>query len=769
MKTEKTELLKKYQWQFLIAFEMILFGIAIVVCVKKYHADEVQIEFGAEQLQVLQGNADQGYYIDGGMEDYENIRIGKEDLLFPKGSYEVDAVYDSNAKIHMQVTDQYNRQLSGDVVSRAEAGKKFEIFVEDSWVPISVNLYMAGGCKPEQYLLVTSIKFTSTFTWYKKHIFELLFVIILADIGLWLYGRRDRIPFLKQEREVLVSLGIIAFVSSIPLMVDYLMIEQHDILFHLFRIEGIANGLSAGEFPVRIQSQWLNGHGYPVSVMYGDAFLYIPALFRIMGFDAQISYKAFVVFVNIATAGSSFFCFSKIGKDKRIGVIASAVYTLNLFRLTEIYTRAAVGEYTAMVFYPIVLYGLWYIFTKQQEEIRESGIWLVLGFGYLGILLSHLISCETIGLFTVLVCLLQIKKVVQKERFFALFKAFLFLIAGGLWFVVPMLDYMGLGLRAAKAGGGQIQETGLFWAQFFINRYHVGGSVQNTASGIKGEMPSTLGLIFLVILFAAIFLISCRNKAFQEKKQFKLCFILTGIFMWLCTKDFPYDWIAKQAKIGRLLVRSLQFPMRFLAILSLLCTWMLVLVLMQNKTDVLKKGLFEVFVAVILLSESVTFMSEVLNSFEAEVIKDGRVISSFTVEGGEYLYAGADTNDYVDEITEIGDGVAIESAEKGSLRLELRVTNSSSEEQTLELPLINYKGYQAVDTDTGKRLYLSDGSSHRINLHLPSEYSGNILVKFVAPWYWRAAEIISFLFYGMAVVMAMRYGRYNISRKIKNL
>ena len=75
----------------------------------------------------------------------------------------------------------------------------------------------------------------------------------------------------------------------------------------------------------------------------------------------------------------------------------------------------------------------------------------------------------------------------------------------------------------------------------------------------------------------------------------------------------------------------------------------------------------------------------------------------------------------------------------------LTVCNTSMDEQTLELPVIRYEGYRARDMQTDDELLLSDGKSNRAVLHLPGGYSGSVRVKFIEPWYWRMAELISLI------------------------
>ena len=100
---------------------------------------------------------------------------------------------------------------------------------------------------------------------------------------------------------------VIILMASIPLFNNYL-IRGHDIYFHLMRIEGLAQGLGAGEFPVRIQPAWYDGYGYAVSVFYSDLFLYPAALLRLLGISLQDAYKVYVVLCNVATTLISGYC-----------------------------------------------------------------------------------------------------------------------------------------------------------------------------------------------------------------------------------------------------------------------------------------------------------------------------------------------------------------------------------------------------------------------------------------------------------------------------
>lgn len=96
----------------------------------------------------------------------------------------------------------------------------------------------------------------------------------------------------ERQKKILTTfvLTVITVISSIPLL-SRTLLWGADLEFHLFRIEGIAQGLRDGQFPVLMQTVQVGGYGYPVSVMYGDALLYIPALLHLMGLSTAMAYS----------------------------------------------------------------------------------------------------------------------------------------------------------------------------------------------------------------------------------------------------------------------------------------------------------------------------------------------------------------------------------------------------------------------------------------------------------------------------------------------
>ncbi|HBA46969.1 MAG TPA: hypothetical protein DCZ91_04055, partial [Lachnospiraceae bacterium] len=153
----------------------------------------------------------------------------------------------------------------------------------------------------------------------------------------WLYDQKHPIP--AQKKCVWAILFLAWLFSSLPCMVDY-NLWGDDWGFHLLRVEGLISGLADGQFPVRIQGNWLRGYGYAVSVFYSDLFLVIPMLFRLIGFPVATSWNLFLAVINGATLLIAWQCFRRCFRNETAGAAAAVLYTLSAYRLYNLYSRA---------------------------------------------------------------------------------------------------------------------------------------------------------------------------------------------------------------------------------------------------------------------------------------------------------------------------------------------------------------------------------------------------------------------------------------------
>ena len=55
-------------------------------------------------------------------------------------------------------------------------------------------------------------------------------------------------------------------------------------------------------------------------------------------------------------------------RSRRAAVGASVLYTLCIYRMGNLYTRATLGESLAMIFFPMVLLGLYEVLRRDEKR-----------------------------------------------------------------------------------------------------------------------------------------------------------------------------------------------------------------------------------------------------------------------------------------------------------------------------------------------------------------------------------------------------------------
>lgn len=771
---------QKKIWCCIAAVELL-----VLVAIRLFYGnrEEMVLEFAQEEL--IDDSENAAFYLD---YSTSSQYVASPHITLPRGMYTLEAECESAGDPKLLIL--YHNQGDTDSYHGYRSGVSGAIPIEGKYLvscdfrvpyasPIQVRGVFTEPPEEGEYLLVRNIRIRTADCDVRNHFFRAALFLLLCDIvfwGVWQKKRGHLSIFEKKEKVTWKALTLLVVFTSLPLAVDYLFLNSHDLYFHLMRIEGIRAGLESGMFPVRVQPWWLNGHGYAVSVFYGDFFLYFPALLHYFGVSLQAAYKCYVVMINVLTVGIAYYSFSKMSRPK-IGLACTVLYSLNIYRLCCIYTRAAVGEYTAMTFMPLILYGLWKLYMLPEDSGEHKNSWFTLTIGCTGIFLSHMITTEITAVFILLSAVILWKRFFRKKTFVVILKTAAATVLLNLWFLFPFLDYMANGTYMINRNSGygfyEIEGNGAMISQLLLGGYTVFGDSQGAAEGSRNEMPLTVGIALMAVLVGWI--LFCAGKEGREKEEKKkdwLAVFLCVLSLFMTTCHFPYSGLAVLVPLCKLPIGSIQFPWRFLSVAALFLVWLFCLILKKNWIPENNRRIFAGMLVFFSLYQGMVYMGACLKEaipyrvYQAGNMSTMEMIDSSgekheSVMGGEYLPIERNTRPdrsvyvraYIDELSVDGTGVTVESWTRDRAAVQIILQNKSKNVEQVEVPLIFYKGYQAV-TDSGEKLEILPGASYRILVSVPAGFSGQIRVEFKEPGCWRVCEAISLLTFVFLVLRA---------------
>lgn len=652
-------------------------------------------------------------------------------MTLRKGYYTVDINYDADYETRMDVhSNEFADYVvsSGDIILKEQdTHKRFNIRIKDDVEDFELRVKYNGlGA-----LQVHSITITENTTGITTSAFLAFAAVVLLTIS---YLLRQKI---EQNKYTLAALAAITFLSCVPEM-TLGMCMGHDGPFHLLRIEGLAEGLRAGTFPVRMQSNWMEGYGYPVSIYYGDILLYIPALLRIIGFSVSLSYKAYLFLINLGTTVIAYGCFFKIIKNNRAALLGTAAYVFATYRLTNVYVRLAVGEYSAIMFLPLVFLAVYRIYMEDtlgfKNDIKNA---LLLVAGMTGLVQTHLISVATVSIMIAVVCILMIRKTLRRNTLIVFALAVVMTIAVNLFFLVPFLDYSKNVpvevLNDSEEAVALIQGKGAYISQYFMLYQKAFGA---SGRNIGDRMAITPGIVLMTALFGGIY--GCMK---YRDKMIRFMTLMSVLLLWMSSNLFPWNFIINHVPLMGW-ISKIQFPWRFLPIAQVFLSLLLCMLLVKIEEE--KRERTELALLVLLIVTTAQMFSGVIQERSYVEKYDIAGIDSFSLVNGEYVREGTNTK-WFDGKSYANHAEIIEDYTKqGKYAIMKCKTADGESDAWVEFPIINYKNYTAYG-ENGIHLNIVDGDNNVIRVMLPSGYSGVVAVTYEIPLSYKAADICSLI------------------------
>lgn len=639
-------------------------------------------------------------------------------LTYPKGEYTLNIVGNGNIKVD---------SADGTSLGEGKAGTDFNITLSKDESDIVISGDAAST--------LSKVKVSKDGMLYNDLTFlALLMILFMLYIGYLRFLKKDNV----EESAVLLIVFVAAIFASYPLFWGTVGFG-HDLNFHLYRIEGIKDGLLSGQFPVRIHPTHNNGYGYITASLYPELFLYPSAILRIFGISPVMSYNIFLFAVNIATAFIMYYSAKGISKSKFVGIVASIIYTLSTWRVMNLYYRAAVGEALAMVFFPLVIYGLYCLLKGDKKK------WWVLALACTGVFQSHIISTVFVALTIFIFVIMSIKDFLKEQRWFGFVKTGILTLLLNLWYLVPFVKYytgLDMAIKSVKENteffGNAIFPTELF--NMFNTTF---GYSQLIPVGIRGNMSLSLGVVVSICVVICVSYFIFRKKCELKNEKYIFGVVVFGLLLvFMSTTLFPWEILQKN-KIINMFCGTIRMPWRFLSLASpLFCIAAAMIVWVRCKSDLSKK----IIIMITCLISFVPFITwgTAYTTQNDPALKKGYAVSISGSVGldKEYFILGTAENNLTANKYNASDGCEVTSHEKNGTNIKFDVSNAGKD-SWVEVPLLYYPGYSAKDNN-GEKLEVIDGNNHVLRVKLNYD-TNQVVIKYSGFWYFKISTMMSII------------------------
>ncbi len=591
--------------------------------------------------------------------------------------------------------------------------------------------------------------------------------------------------FFKTEKgiSILIITGI-TLLSSVPLLFKMgLLFDDGNFLYG--KINGIIDGLRDGQFPVRIHPNTLKGYGYATPYFYPELFLYPFAILRGIGYSLRFCVYLMFFCTNLATAAISFICVRRVIKGDGfkhslfVSAVGSILYTFSSYRLMDIYARGAIAEAMAIVFLPLVVTGLYVIL-----EENGSVAWLTLGL--FGLVNTHILSCELVAVFAILLCIVCFRKVFSKNSFVKLVMScgLTFLLSA--YFIIPFLhmsttdSFKVYAENAYETSGSMLSLKDIF-------AINVVSTVGNANNNTFSDTRYSLGIVIVLMTIILYLIVVFRKK---NTPFISITFFFGLIALWLTTDFFPWKAIENAGGIIRTVFCMVQFPWRYLSIAMICFLFSIAGCLKgclelynERQTDDGTKKInllmgITIVCSILAVAQAFIFFSTLkLRAEDEQLIFDGIAISKHTLVGmGEYLpvdFENGELDYSIEELQYVCDenaiinpigglGLTIGPLTKSGTDSSIIIINPTDEEQILYMPITYYEGYRVeniAESEDGNDTELFETDFGTVGLKIPVGYYNGVHITYHENILYRISELISVLtLAGLAVIRTRKHG-----------
>lgn len=516
---------------------------------------------------------------------------------------------------------------------------------------------------------------------------------------------KETISIIRRHKNKPSTLRLLVYVIMLLCCVLFMAVLPlgQDLHFHLYRIGAMAEELERTSFsiPIRILSVSYNNYGYGVPLFYGDLLLYIPALLVTFGIDAVTAYKLMMAGIFLLAFAAMYWQIYRSSTSREFAFLAAVFYIFSSYFLLVLCVRMAVGEACACIFMPFVFCSFYNILYQPRK-----GDWIYLTIGMSGIILSHNLTAVFVTVILTVWAILQFKCVINKKAVFSIALAAITTIGLTASYTFAFIEAnIAQTYQIPKNNGYQMEEFAkhTFEIVDFFMPYDVKKGVNllfHLDWNTEIWRPGAVGVFLMAILFLA-----AKTRKHKKNKALAATFWVS-VILYLCM------FIAPVVKTAGRFMSFMQFGWRLL----LFCTFAFSVYAAYLLHYYFKKRWQAAYVALAILIAFYTvgprYVYQMYLDYKGmEYIKTineefyEHYIMEYSPNSGDSLYLPEGVSLYLYE--ERGErvecnyeDVEYEFTRYGN-KLRLTVSDNPYNDTLFELPLYYYKGYVAVDKNTG--------------------------------------------------------------------
>lgn len=482
---------------------------------------------------------------------------------------------------------------------------------------------------------------------------------------------------------IVISLLLSIFLNN-RYIIDGYLIRGHDIPFQYNRYYNLWEAILNNNILTYIDSNPLN-YGYATKFFYPDLTL-LPFAYVGKYIGVFNSFQLMLISMTFLCCIFTYISVKNITKDKLTGYISAILYSFCLYRIQDLYERAAIGETFTFTFVPLIFWGLYEVIKGNYKK------WYILAIGFSLIILTHILSTILLTSIVIVIIALNIKSLLkEKKRIIYLMVTIVAIILLSSCFIFPIVEQF-------------LNDT--FNVNNINNDFFKRLSLQQIISGLFLLAPTNINFwkftpyIGLTLVLPILFRFFLNSKVEDTIKIDKIL-IWSLVVLLFCSDILP------KSLYPSIFFAKIQFLWRYYEYISfglaLSSGFYFSKILKKNKKSILLLTIYLFLIIIMIVIHSTNYKYELIEENIYTSIGRERPIGN---ELNSYNLGSGDALEYfpvpitLKTIEKRGNIIkyknkttSIEDIEKNNNKIKCKIY--STDKECVELPLTYYKGYKA--------------------------------------------------------------------------